>query len=226
MTRRAESRDPPETTHTSASNASLLVIRFILSLSDTRAVSDAVTVPGHTEAWMGLSLKPSPWHTLWQGSDIVVQRDGVDVDRVHSPDIHRVVLVYRGAGESPTDLAYALVELADEYAVFPADSGIAGRLHFERQAFWRERECIYWVSEATAGMPARLRRGNWLFGRSRLGYMRVPKVELQTLVERWPLEGPQTWDERKWERIERSRPFSSSSLREEKARRSGAASAR
>jgi len=27
------------------------------------------------------------------------------------------------------------------------------------------------------------------------------------VIERWPLQGPQTWEQRKWRRIERSRPF-------------------
>jgi hypothetical protein len=30
---------------------------------------------------------------------------------------------------------------------------------------------------------------------------------LASLVERWPLQGPQTWEQRKWRRIARNRPF-------------------
>jgi len=38
-------------------------------------------------------------------------------------------------------------------------------------------------------------------------YTRVPRAELAALIERWPMQGPQTWEQRKWRRIERSRPF-------------------
>jgi hypothetical protein len=30
---------------------------------------------------------------------------------------------------------------------------------------------------------------------------------LASRIEQWPLEGPQTWDQRKWMRIASSRPF-------------------
>jgi hypothetical protein len=156
-----------------------------------------------------MSWKSSRWHTAWQGPNIVVERDGTEVDRVHAPDMQRVVIVYRGAGDTPSDLSYAIVELADEYVVFPGDSGIAGRVNFERQAFWAERGCIWWVSEAKVGVPAALRRGAWRFGRARPEYLRLPKHELA--LDDWPLEGPQTWEERKWQRIERSRPFATPS---------------
>lgn len=158
-----------------------------------------------------MNWRTSQWHTAWQGPNIVVERDGVEVDRVHAPDIRRVVMVYRGDGESATELSYAVAELADEFIVFPADTGIAGRLNFERQAFWAERGCIWWVSEASVGVPAALRRGVWRLGRVRAGYQRLPKAELGALLDDWPLEGPQTWEERKWQRIGRSRPFATPS---------------
>ena len=154
-----------------------------------------------------MNWKSSQWHTEWQGPNLVVERDDVEIDRIHVPDVRRVIIVYQGDGASPSDVSYAIVELADEHVVFPAESGIAGRVNFERQAFWAERGCIWWVSEAKAGVPPRLRRSAWRFGRSRPGYMRLPKAELGSLIDSWPLEGPQTWEERKWQRIERSRPF-------------------
>ena len=153
----------------------------------------------------------SQWHTAWQGSNIVVERDGAEVDRVHAPDVSRVIIVYRGDGESSSDLSYAIAELPEEFIVFPADTGIAGRINFEHQAFWAERGCIWWVSEAKVGVPPALRRGAWRLGRARPGYLRLPKAELGPLIDGWPLEGPQTWEERKWQRIERSRPFATPS---------------
>ena len=147
------------------------------------------------------------WRTAWQGQDIVVYRDEVEVDRVHAPHIERVVFVHRGAGDSPGDLTHALVELADECLIFPDYTGFAGRVNFERQAFWSERACIYWVADQRAVLPLRLRRGRWLLRSAGPGFMRLPRVELAPLIERWPLQGPQTWEQRKWRRIEDSRPF-------------------
>lgn len=158
-----------------------------------------------------MNWNSSQCHTAWQGPNIVVERDGTEIDRVHAPDVHRVVIVYRGSGDTPSDLSYAIVELDDEHVIFPATSGIAGRVNFERQAFWSERNCIWWVSEAKVGAPAPLRRGAWRFGRTKPGYLRLPKSELASLIDSWPLEGPQTWEERKWQRIERSRPFATPS---------------
>jgi hypothetical protein len=45
-------------------------------------------------------------------------------------------------------------------------------------------------------------------------YTRMARDELASLVEHWPLEGPQTWEQRKWRRIERSRPFTKASKAE------------
>ena len=67
------------------------------------------------------------WRTAWLGQDIVVYRDGEVVDRVHAPDIQRVIFVYRNAGDTPGDLAFAMVELADEHVIFPPETGFAGR---------------------------------------------------------------------------------------------------
>jgi hypothetical protein len=150
------------------------------------------------------------WRTAWQGQDIVVYREDAEVDRIHAQDIQRVVFVHRGAGDSPGDLLYAVVETGDEALILPDYTGFAGRVNFERQAFWAERGCVYWAGDGRAALPPRLRRGRWLLGQSGPQFVRVPRAELTPLVDAWPLEGPQTWDQRKWRRIENSRPFSNS----------------
>jgi hypothetical protein len=147
------------------------------------------------------------WNTAWLGQDIVVYRDGEVVDRVPANDIERIVFVYANAGDTPGDLQYAVVELPEEHVIFPAETGFAGRVHFERQSFWRARNCIYWVSQQRASLPMRHRRGRWFLRRSTPAFLRLPKAELAPVIEQWPLEGPQTWEQRKWQRIERSRPF-------------------
>ena len=38
-------------------------------------------------------------------------------------------------------------------------------------------------------------------------YITSPRGEKAGAIERWTLVGPQTWDERKWQRIASSRPF-------------------
>ncbi|MFT3666372.1 hypothetical protein [Piscinibacter sp.] len=150
------------------------------------------------------------WHTAWQGQEIVVYRDDAPVDRVNAQSIERVVFVHQGAGDSPGDLLYAIVETADEVLVLPDYTGFAGRVNFERHAFWAERACVYWVAQRHASLPARLRRGRWLLRGTAPAYARVPRAELAGLLEGWPLDGPQTWEQRKWRRIETSRPFSNS----------------
>ena len=149
------------------------------------------------------------WHTLWQGHDIAVCRDGKEVDRFDALQVERVLLLHRGIGDSPGDVLQVVIELAEECLVFSADTGIAGRINFERQAFWAERACVFWVNESRAPLPLRLRRGRWLLGLTSPVFTRVPRAELAALIERWPLQGPQTWEQRKWRRIERSRAFTS-----------------
>lgn len=151
----------------------------------------------------------TPWHTAWQGSDIVVFRDDAEVDRLNAEQVERVIFVHRGTGDTPGDLSFAVVELPDDYIIFPADTGFAGRVHFERTSFWEDRQCVFWVSESNAPLPGRLRRGLWLLRPGTPIFRRLPRAELAAVVERWPLAGPQTWEQRKWERIERSRPFGS-----------------
>ena len=144
------------------------------------------------------------WLAAWRGMDLLVLRDGVEVDRVHADDIERVILVNEGAGETPGELLFAIVETAVEHLVLPARSGIAGCVHFERQAFWAARECIYWLNAERVTLPRRLRPGPWPLRRE-AGYLRLPRGELAAQIEHWPIEGPQTWEQRKWDRIARNR---------------------
>ena len=66
------------------------------------------------------------WRTAWHGQDIVVFREEEVVDRIHTPDIERVVFVYRTPGETLSDLRYALVQLPDAVAILPLETGFAG----------------------------------------------------------------------------------------------------
>lgn len=150
------------------------------------------------------------WRTAWQGQDIVVFREDDEVDRVNAHDIRRVVFVHRESGDSPGDLLYAIVETEDECLVFPDYTGFAGRVNFERQAYWAERSCVFWVGDAHASLPGHLRKGRWLLRHAGPNYARLPRVEIAALIEKWPLEGPQTWEQRKWRRIENARPFANS----------------
>ncbi len=163
--------------------------------------------------------KGSTWRTAWRGADIVVFRGDAEADRVAADDIQRVVFLYRGQGESPGDLVQAVVETADECLVFPAETGFAGRVNFERTSYWAQRACVYWVPQSRAPLPLRLRRGRWWLGLSSPSYARVPRADLAGLMEQWPLEGPQTWEQRKWRRIERSRAFTTAAAEEARRQR-------
>ena len=149
------------------------------------------------------------WRTFWQQNDIVVLRDEVEVDRLPAAQIDRVYLVYGGRGDTPNDIAQTIVQLGgdDGFAVFEPETGFAGRVNFERQAYWQERHCIYWVAATSATLPWRLRLGPWRGDANKRAFRRVRRDELAGCVERWRLEGPQTWEDRKRRRIERSRPF-------------------
>ena len=148
------------------------------------------------------------WHTAWQGTDIAVYRDDAEVDRFDAQQVERVLLLYKGSGDFPGDVVQAVVELPETCLVFGAETGFAGRVNFERQAFWSERGCVHWVAQSRAPLPLRLRTGAGLLKLSSPPFMRVPKADLAAAIARWPLQGAQTWDERKRRRIERSQPFS------------------
>jgi hypothetical protein len=159
-------------------------------------------------------MNPLTWHrcnlrTAWQGQDIVVYRDAVQIDRIRSEEIERVVLVHRGDGHIPGDLQMVLFVLANEVVALPAETGITGRILFERLAFWNERACIYWVSNRKIHLPALLKRCRaGLLGLVREPIVRVERHRVEDPISQWPVSGPQTWDERKQLRIEQARPFS------------------
>jgi hypothetical protein len=149
------------------------------------------------------------WRTLWVQNDIVVYRDDVEVDRLPGERIARVHLLYRGRGDTPGDIVQSVVALAggEGYAVFEPETGFAGRVNFERHSFWRERQCVYWVPAAAVALPWRLRIAAWRGDAAAHAFRRISRGELAASVERWPLDVPQTWEDRKRRRIERSRPF-------------------
>ncbi|MDQ6629572.1 MAG: hypothetical protein M3Z29_14195 [Pseudomonadota bacterium] len=154
------------------------------------------------------------WRTLWQQQSIVVYRDDVEVDRIEADSIERVHLIYRGAGDTPGDVDSSIVQLRGDggFCVFEACTGFAGRVNFERQSFWQARRCVYWVPAAGAALPWRLRLGGWRSEAATRPFRRLEKAELETCLAGWSLEGPQLWEDRKKQRIERSRPFGRDSL--------------
>ena len=147
------------------------------------------------------------WRTLWQQQDIVVYRDDIEVDRIAASRIGSVYLVYRGQGDSPGDIGVSMVELDDGYALFEAQTGFAGRVNFERHAFWREKACVYWVPAASAALPWRLRLGAWTGSAPARAYRRLERSEIEGCVANWAVEGPETWEDRKKRRMQRNRPF-------------------
>ena len=164
--------------------------------------------PAWSDSATILSMKTT-WRTLWQQNDIVVYRDEVEVDRLPAERIVRVYLVYRDRGDTPNDIAQTVVELAGDegFALFEPETGFAGRVNFERQPFWQERRCIYWVAAPIASLPWRLRLGAWRGEANKRAFRRLGRDELAGCVEGWQREGPQTWEDRKRRRIARSRPF-------------------
>jgi hypothetical protein len=156
--------------------------------------------------------------TAWHGADLVVRRSGIEIDRVPTQQIQRVIVACRRGGETASNLAFAIIETATDHMLLPADSGIAGRLFFERQAMWSDKACIYWVDESAARLPHRVRPWSWVPGRKALNYVRLPRTELESRIARWSLEGPQTWEQRKWHRIASNRPLASQVKTEPQAR--------
>ena len=138
--------------------------------------------------------------TRWEGDDLVVLRDRQVAERIGATDIRRVILVCNG-GDTPADLEFAVIETTADHVLLPADSGVAGRVYFDRQPYWTERSCIYWLTGRHAPLPRHLCPGIWLLRRQRPAYLRLPASELAPLIDQWPLEGPQTWEQRKWAQI-------------------------
>ena len=145
--------------------------------------------------------------TRWDGADLVVERGEEVVDRIAATEIGRVILVCDG-GDTPSEFDFALIDLGAEHVLLPAASGIAARVYFERQAWWTQRACIYWVTASHAPVPRHLRVGRSMISllrRRQPAFLRLPAGELEALVEGWPLEGPQTWEQRKWAQTGASR---------------------
>ena len=149
------------------------------------------------------------WRTLWRQNEIVVCRDGTEVDRLPGERIARVLLVYRGQGDMPGDVVQSVVELADSdgYALLEPLTGFADRVNFERQSFWSERRCVYWVPAGSALLPWRWRLSAWRGDAGERTFRRVARDELAAWIDRWPLVVPQTWEDRKRRRLSRLRPF-------------------
>jgi hypothetical protein len=144
------------------------------------------------------------WHAAWKAQDIVVTLNGKVVDRIDSRSILRVIFVENKLMRTASDHAFAVVDLGDEQLVFPADSGLAGLVHFERQAFWHGRHCVYWLPpSAGALLPARCHERRWLFLRGAPVFTRVLREDLAAFyAASEAMEGPQSWDERRWQHIQ------------------------
>lgn len=153
------------------------------------------------------------WRTAWQGQDIVVYRahgnSEEEIDRLHAPSIERVIFVYRSAGERLSDIRFALAQLPDEVVLLPLETGFAGRVHFERQAFWAEKANIYWAADKQAPLPLKPNNGRWWSRLWGLSYGRLPRQSVIQTIDTWSMEGPQTWEQRKWACISKNQPFAS-----------------
>lgn len=147
------------------------------------------------------------WHTAWLGDDIVVYRDGVAVEQLRGEDIRRVVFVTRGTGPT-SDVVHAIVDLGADLVLLAPETGIAGRVHFERQAFWAPLDCVYWIDERDARLPLAWRFGRRFLERgARPACRRLPRAELESAMARWPLQGPMSWQQREWQRLVQRRPM-------------------
>jgi hypothetical protein len=156
--------------------------------------------------WTLLRTKETPLATRWQADGIVVTRGGDWVDRLRADEIERVTLVHAGEGESPGEVRAAVFELAGRTVVLGAESGIAGRVLFERQAYWSQRNCIYWVKQRHVSWPPIAGASRWPLRRL-VPQHRSNTPDAAPLFDRADATGPHTWDQRKWHRIERRRHF-------------------
>jgi len=158
--------------------------------------------------WTLPRASQTPVRTCWRADEIVVTQGGELIDRLRASEIERVTLVHAGDGESPGEVRAALFEMADRAVVLGAASGIAGRVLFERQAYWSQRNCIYWVDQRRVYWPAVLGEARWPLARARVPQHRtLTPAAAASLFERAEVTGPHTWDERKRHRIERRHPF-------------------
>lgn len=157
--------------------------------------------------WTSLTTRDAPLRTCWQADEIVATRGEVWVDRLRADDIQRVTLVHAETGDSPGEVLAALFALPDRVVLLGAMSGVAGRVLFERQAYWAQRSCIYWVSERFVTWPPSLCESRWPFGRQVPLHRSLTTALAADLLAHAAISGPHTWDQRKRLRIERRRPF-------------------
>jgi hypothetical protein len=157
--------------------------------------------------WMHRTERPLV-KACWRGDEIVVTRGAECIDRLPAGEIRRVTLIHHGAGESPGDVRAALFETPERAVLLRASSGVAGSVLFERQLYWSQRDCIYWVGERGVAWRLALGGSRWPPGRTALPeHRRLSPADAASLLERAALTGPHTWDQRKQYRIERRRPF-------------------
>ena len=158
-------------------------------------------------SWTSLKSREAPLHTSWQADEIVITRGDELIDQLPAEAIERVTLVHATGGDSPGEIRAAIFELTDRIVLVGAGSGIAGRVLFERQAYWSQRACIYWISERHVSWPEVRGESRWPFGRQIPQHRNLAPTMLGALLERADATGPHTWDQRKQWRIERRRPF-------------------
>lgn len=147
-------------------------------------------------------MKPV-WRTCWQQHDIVVLCDDHEVDRVAGDRISAVHFLCRGPGETPGDIEQIAIRLADgAWILAGAETGVAGRVNFERDAFWAAKACVRWITGAKAALPMRLR-----LGQRAQPWRRLEAGALDETARAWDTVPTETWAERKRRRIDRGRPF-------------------
>ena len=152
--------------------------------------------------------RQAPIKTCWRADEIVVTQGGQLIDRLRARRIDRVTLVHSGEGESPGEVRAALFQTAGRAVLLGAESGIAGRVLFERQAYWSQRRCIYWVAEHSVAWPSVFGASRWPFARPCLPqHCTLTPTAVATLLDRTVPSGPHTWEQRKQHRIQRRRPF-------------------
>jgi hypothetical protein len=147
------------------------------------------------------------WRSAWQGQDIVIHRDAGEFARLDGRRIERIVSAHPNDSGCAVDLRFALVFLHDHAWLLPAFTGIAGPVHFERQDWWAAHGGLWWVDPTAARLPGALIARPRPWERAVARPVRLGLPEADALSAAWPLEGPMTWTERRWARIERRRPF-------------------
>jgi hypothetical protein len=157
--------------------------------------------------WAPFKIRETPLRSNWQGDEIVVTRGDELIDHLRADDIGSVTLVHADEGDSPGQVRAAIFELPDRVVWLGAASGIAGRVLFERQAYWSQRNCIYWVSERSVSWSEIQSESRWPFSRQLPQHRQLTPAAARSLLDPSDVTGPHTWDQRKQHRIERRRPF-------------------